>query len=79
MRRVEQPHEAVERIVGEQKTDGGFESCSSFMGGGTFGWTKLKRDCIASESFNSMSVFLNTSEDSGKVWFDKVKLKAVAP
>jgi hypothetical protein len=61
------------------QTDGGIENCGFSIAGGTFGWTWTEEDCVASESFDSMSIRLYTGEDSGKVWFDKVKLTAVGP
>lgn len=60
-------------------TAGGTESCGDNIAGGTFAWTKVKNSCQATEPFNSMTIVLYTDEDSGKVWFDKVNLKAVAP
>jgi hypothetical protein len=61
------------------QTDGGTQSCGISKIGGTFGWTWTEVDCVASESFDSMTISLFTTEDSGKVWFDKVKLTAVGP
>ena len=62
------------------QTDGGTQTCGRARTGGTFGWTKVKNSgCVAVESFTSMTIYMFTSENSGKVWFDKVNLTAVAP
>jgi hypothetical protein len=61
------------------QTDGGTQSCNLPIAGGTFGWTWTEAECVASESFDSMSIVLYTEEVSGTVWFDKVKLTAVGP
>jgi hypothetical protein len=58
---------------------GGPSPCGPTAAGGTFGWTWIEADCVAVQSFDSMVIVLYTDEDSGKVWFDKVKLTAVGP
>jgi predicted ribosomally synthesized peptide with SipW-like signal peptide len=60
-------------------TSGGGFACGAQAAGGTFGWTWFEADCVAAQSFDSMTVQLFTNESSGKVWFDKVKLTAVGP
>jgi hypothetical protein len=47
--------------------------------GGSSPWTFREESVVATELFVSMTVGLFTNEDSGKVWFDKVKLTAIAP
>ena len=44
---------------------------------GSFGWTKFEATCVSSEAFSDMTIHLSTSEGSGKLWFDKVKLSAI--
>jgi hypothetical protein len=54
--------------------DSSENSNSVSLAEGTSGWTKLSVTATASEDFDYLYVAFILNPDSGKAWFDKVKL-----
>jgi len=44
------------------------------LNAGTTGWSKHQNGLVASESYDEIQVIIFFNPDSGKAWFDKVKL-----
>jgi len=55
-------------------TGGGSNSETFIFPGGTTPWTLYQFSVAASQNFDSIGIGFFISADSGKVWFDKVKL-----
>ena len=60
-------------------TGGGSNGCYINIPAGSSPWTFREVSCDADQAFDVMSIYLETDADSGKMWFDKVKLVAAPP
>ena len=56
------------------QVDGGGDLETLAIAGGTAGWQKFTLELTSSELYDSVKVRVDFFPDSGKAWFDKVKL-----